>query len=167
VLLTGTRWIPDKILLFHKTAIQILVIIIISKNLTFDICQVKIYNESGGVEMKFGHIGIKVLDMEDSLAFYEKVLHAKILKDYQYPESRLVFLDVGGTVIELIAKDENQEREPGPIEHIAFKVDSLTDKMKLLKTLGIEHSQPRVVGTAQIIFFDGPNNEKFEFVARI
>ena len=117
--------------------------------------------------MKFGHIGIKVLDMERSLEFYGKVLSAKILKDYQYPENRLVFLDVGGTVIELIAKDENRERKPGPIEHIAFKVDSLTDKMELLKTLGIEYSQPRVVGTAQIIFFNGPDNERFEFVARI
>lgn len=117
--------------------------------------------------MKFGHIGIKVSDMERSLAFYEKVLSANILKDYEYPESRLVFLDVGGTIIELIAKDENKERTPGPIEHIAFKVDSLTDKMALLKTLGIEHSQPRVVGTAQIIFFNGPDNERFEFVARV
>ena len=117
--------------------------------------------------MKFGHIGIKVLDMERSLEFYGKVLSAKILKDYQYPESRLVFLDVGGTIIELIAKEENKERKPGPIEHIAFKVDSLKDKMDLLKTLGIEHSQPRVVGTAQIIFFNGPDNERFEFVARI
>jgi catechol 2,3-dioxygenase-like lactoylglutathione lyase family enzyme len=117
--------------------------------------------------MKFGHIGIKVLDMEKSLDFYQSVLEGKLLKDYQYPESRLVFLDIGGTIIELISKPENTPRDLGPIEHIAFKVDSLEDKMAQLKTLGLKHSQPRVVGSAEIIFIDGPNNETFEFVARV
>jgi lactoylglutathione lyase len=117
--------------------------------------------------MKFGHIGIKVLDIERSLAFYNQVLSAKVLSDEQYPTSRLIFLEIGGTVVELISKSENESREPGPIEHIAFKVDSLDEKMDMLETLGIEYSKPRVVGTNQIIFFDGPNNEKFEFAALV
>lgn len=117
--------------------------------------------------MKFGHIGIKVLDIDATLAFYEAILEAKVLKDYQYPQSRLVFLDVAGTIVELIAKAENEPRSLGPIEHIAFKVDDLTEKMALLKAHGIEHTEPRVVGSAEIIFFEGPNNERFEFVARV
>ena len=31
--------------------------------------------------MKFGHIGIKVLDMEKSLKFYESVLSANVLQN--------------------------------------------------------------------------------------
>lgn len=116
--------------------------------------------------MKFGHIGIKVLDVEASIKFYETVLGAKILKDQRYPNSRLIFMEVGGTVIELIAKEENEERQMGPIEHIAFKVESLVDQMKMLDDLGIAYTEPRVVGSAEIIFIDGPNNERFEFVAR-
>jgi catechol 2,3-dioxygenase-like lactoylglutathione lyase family enzyme len=117
--------------------------------------------------MKFGHIGIKVIDIERSIKFYEGVLEAKILKDYVYPESRLVFMEIGGTIVELIAKSSNEPRLPGPIEHIAFKVESLDEKMEMLDAMGIAYSEPRVVGSAKIIFFDGPNNEKFEFVARV
>lgn len=117
--------------------------------------------------MKFGHIGIKVLDMERSLSFYTTVLSAKVLKDYVYPQSRLVFLEVGGTVLELIGKAENAPRELGPIEHIAFKVDSLEAEMARLDALGVRYTAPRQVGSAEIIFFDGPDNERFEFVARV
>ena len=117
--------------------------------------------------MKFGHIGIKVLDIEKTLEFYRTILEAKVLKDYQYPDSRLVFLEVGGTIIELISKASNEERTLGPIEHIAFKVDSLETEMEKLKAQGIEYSEPRIVGSAKIVFFDGLNNEKFEFVARV
>ena len=117
--------------------------------------------------MKFGHIGIKVLDVENSIKFYMEVLEAKIIKDYVYPNSRLVFMEVGGTIIELISKSDNEVRTPGPIEHIAFKVDSLKEQMDKLDAMGIAYSEPRVVGTAEIIFIDGPNNEKFEFVGRV
>lgn len=117
--------------------------------------------------MKFGHIGIKVLNMKESIKFYEDVLEAKVMKDYVYPESHIVFIEVGGTVIELIGKKKNTLRDLGPIEHIAFKVESLEEKMSLLNKFKIEFSEPRVVGSARIIFFSGPNNEKFEFVAKV
>lgn len=117
--------------------------------------------------MKFGHIGIKVLDVEKSILFYENVLEAKVIKDYVYPNSRLVFMEVGGTIVELISKPDNEERTMGPIEHIAFKIEDLEAQMKKLEAFNIEYTPPRVVGSAEIIFIDGPNNERFEFVARV
>ena len=75
-------------------------------------------------------------------------------------------MEVGGTIVELISKSKNEKRQPGPIEHIAFKVEDLDEKIKMLNDMNIKHSNPKVVGSAKIIFFDGPNNEKFEFVAR-
>jgi catechol 2,3-dioxygenase-like lactoylglutathione lyase family enzyme len=117
--------------------------------------------------MKFGHIGIDVLDMEKSLVFYQSALSAKVIKDYVYTGCRLVFLDVGGTIIELVGMKNNHVKTPGPIDHIAFKVDNLEEKMQLLIDLGIPYTKPQEVGTAKVIFFDGPNNEKFEFVAKI
>jgi lactoylglutathione lyase len=123
-------------------------------------------NKIRRLAMKFGHIGIDVLDMEKSLSFYQSALSATIIKDYVYAECRLVFLDVGGTIIELVGMKANSRKTPGPIDHIAFKVDSLEEKMQLLIDLGIPYSKPQIVGTAKIIFFNGPNNERFEFVAK-
>jgi catechol 2,3-dioxygenase-like lactoylglutathione lyase family enzyme len=117
--------------------------------------------------MKFGHIGLKVLNMDKSIEFYENVLSAIVIKDYVYPDMRLVFLEVGGTIIELVGEAGNEERNVGPIDHIAFKVDSLEDKMNLLDKFNIKYSEPRTVGTAMVIFFDGPNNESYEFVSRV
>lgn len=118
--------------------------------------------------MEFGHIGIKVTNMEKSLDFYTKVLECKVLKDYTYPESHIVFLDAHGTIIELIYKEENKERVMGPVEHIAFKVENLEEKMNQLREFGIEDiSEPRVVGSGRIVFFNGPDNERFEYVCRI
>lgn len=118
--------------------------------------------------MKFGHIGIKVLDIEKTKKFYTEVLDCKIIKDYQYPTSNLVFLDANGTIIELIYKKGNEARNLGPIEHIAFKVEDLDQKIQELKEHGIEiDGEPRIVGSARIAFIEGPNFERFEFVERV
>jgi len=118
--------------------------------------------------MKFGHIGIKVTDMEKSLEFYTKVLECKILKNYTYPESHIVFLDAHGTIIELVYKEKNEKRDMGPVEHIAFKVENLEEKIEKLKEYGIKDiSEPKIVGKGKIVFFNGPDNERFEYVCRI
>ncbi len=90
--------------------------------------------------MKFGHLGIKVLDIEKSIEFYTKVLECKVIKDYEYPTSRLVFLEAHGTIIELIHKPENEARAVGPVEHIAFKVDDLDENSHNLNPLVLKMS---------------------------
>jgi len=117
--------------------------------------------------MKFTHIGVKVMDMATSIKFYESVLGAKVVEVHENSASHLVFLEIAGTVVELIYKPENEVRQLGPIEHIAFKVDDLEAEVSRLEALGIEHTAPRVVATGEIVFFDGPNNERFEFVGII
>lgn len=119
----------------------------------------------------FGHIGIPVVDLEASKKFYTEILQCKIVKEYDYPEMTLVFLDGGGAYLELIYK-KNRERvksdNPSPIDHLAFKVPNLDSLIEKLKENNIEIlSEPRIVGKARILFFRGPNNEKFEFVERI
>lgn len=119
----------------------------------------------------FGHIGIPVVDLEESKRFYTEILECKIVKEYDYPEMTLVFLDGGGTYIELIYK-KNEEKakseNPSPIDHLAFKVPSLDPLLEKLKENNIEVlREPKIVGKARIAFFRGPNNERFEFVERI
>ena len=117
---------------------------------------------------KFGHIGIPVVDLDESLEFYTTVLGCTLIKIYEYPEMRLAFIDANGSIIELIWKKANIKSEfDGAINHLAFKVDSLEEKIELLEQRGIEtEGPPREVGNAMITFFRGPNNERFEFVAR-
>jgi lactoylglutathione lyase len=118
--------------------------------------------------MKFGHIGVDALNLEKSIEFYKNILSAAVVKDYVYPDMRLVFLEAGGTIFELVEKAGIKEKKNvGPLDHIAFKVESLEDKMNLLDKFNIKYTKPRTVGNARIIFFDGPNNESFEFVARV
>ena len=54
--------------------------------------------------MKFGHIGIEALNLEKSIEFYKNILSATVVKDYVYPDMRLVFLEAGGTIFELVEK---------------------------------------------------------------
>ena len=44
--------------------------------------------------MKFGHIGIKVLDLDRTMPFYLEVLQGKLIKEYHYPASHLVFMEI-------------------------------------------------------------------------
>lgn len=116
----------------------------------------------------FGHIGIRVSDMEESKAFYSEVLQCKVLKEDDHPGMRLVLLDGGGTVIELIFKEGDQKRSDGPMDHIAFKVPHLDTEIKALKERGIPLIDgPRTVGKSRIAFFRGPNGEKIEFMEQL
>ena len=117
---------------------------------------------------KFGHIGIYVTDLEKSKKFYTEILDCEIVKEYIYPEMTLCFLNAGGTYIELINKKNSPERiVPGSIDHLAFKVDALDPLIEKLIENKIEIlSKPRIVGNARILFFKGPNNERFEFVEK-
>lgn len=116
--------------------------------------------------MKFEHIGIKVMDMEQSIDFYTTVLGCTVEKDVMNGASRLVFLNAHGMTIELIYKTENQVRETGPVEHLAFRVDDLKEAVRKLNAHGImDITKPIVFNNSDIIFFNGPNNERFEFAA--
>lgn len=118
--------------------------------------------------MKFGHIGVEALNLKESIEFYKNVLSARVVKDYVYPDMRLVFLEAGGTIFELVEKPGIVERtNVGPLDHIAFKVDSLEDEIKMLEKHNIKYTTPRIVGNARITFFNGPNHESFEFVAKV
>lgn len=117
--------------------------------------------------MTFAHIGIKVTQMAESIKFYTEVLDCTILKEDIQPATHLVFLNANGTILELIFKEENLEREMGPIEHIAFKVESLDGEIALLERKGITVTEPRIVGANRICFFDGPNHERIEFMETV
>ena len=117
---------------------------------------------------KFGHIGVYVTDLSESKKFYMEVLGCEVIEERITPQMTLCFLDAGGTVIELISKKDALSRpHPGCIDHMAFKVEAIDPLILMLKERNIEIlSEPRISGTSRIVFFKGPNNERFEFVER-
>ncbi|QOR36677.1 VOC family protein [Clostridium sp. 'deep sea'] len=115
--------------------------------------------------MKFEHIGIKVLNLPESIKFYTQVLDCSVINKLQKQETQLVFLDAHGVTIELIYKPKNSLRTIGPVEHLAFKVDNFEKKVQELKDLNIKFDGPaRNTEIGKIIFFRGPNNERIEIL---
>ncbi|MBK5252000.1 MAG: VOC family protein [Peptostreptococcaceae bacterium] len=113
---------------------------------------------------KFAHVGISAKDMEESIKFYTEILKCKILEDRTHPGMRLVFLDAGGTVVELVYREENCVLPDGPVNHMAFDVENLDSEIEFLKKSNISLlGNPKTVGKSRIIFFKGPNGEKIEF----
>ncbi len=117
---------------------------------------------------KFAHLGINAKDMEESIKFYTNILKCKILEDVSHPGMRLVFLDAGGTVVELVYRDGNCVLPDGPVNHMAFDVEILDKEIEFLKESGISLlGEPITVGKSRIVFFRGPNGEKIEFSEQV
>lgn len=117
--------------------------------------------------MNFNHIGIKITNIAESEHFYGDILGFKLLRKQITPQSTLIFFDAYGITVELIFKPEHSPKPAGPVEHLAFTVDSLKDEIDRLSPWGIDFSEKKVVGQHQIVFFNGPNNERFELMEKI
>lgn len=95
------------------------------------------------------HISIIVSDLEENLRFYRDVLGFNVLKDFydNKEKARILFLNIGNTMLELIAPDERpskgekvswEERSKGGVEHIAFLVEDMDKMHSYLKSKGID-----------------------------
>lgn len=111
------------------------------------------------------HIGIKALDLEKALQFYTEVLGFKFMKRIKPGEVELVFLELGGTVVELVEVVDGQKYEDGVVNHLAIKVSDIFKAVKHLKDHHAEliTPEPMPIGEGQYnFFFRGPSGEKLE-----
>lgn len=116
--------------------------------------------------MLFHHIGIRISNMEKSLAFYVDTLGFSITRKEETPNLTVIFLDAFGTTLELIYKPDYEPRPMGPVEHIAFVVDDIDEEIQKYKRLGIVFEEKKFFGTKPIVFFYGPDKERFEFMQK-
>lgn len=87
---------------------------------------------------KISHIGIAVKNLEEAIKFYEKLgLKLEAIEEVPSQKVRVAFLPVGEVRIELLeAMSEDSpiakyiEKKGEGIQHIAFQVDELTEKLK-------------------------------------
>ena len=95
------------------------------------------------------HTSIIVSDVEENIKFYQEILGFKVVKDFydEKEKARIIFLDTGNSMLELIAPDEKpskgdkvswEEGKKGGVEHIAFLVEDMDKMYEYLKSKCIE-----------------------------
>lgn len=122
------------------------------------------------------HIAIYTVDMEESIAFYEKIGGSVYKCDAVATptgEKKLTLVEFGGFLLELIEPpaDELVPAGEGSIPHFAVYVDDLDKAAAALKEAGVisfmtpeKKVLPETFGGLQNWFFTGPSGEQIELL---
>ena len=111
------------------------------------------------------HIGIKTVNIGESIKFYTKVLGFDLISRIKPGDAELVFLKLGETVIELVEINDGKVFGDGVVNHIAFRVHDIFRAVEWLKSNQVEliNDKPRLMGEGRYnFFFRGPSGEKLE-----
>ena len=111
------------------------------------------------------HIGIKAIDLEKAIQFYKEALGFKFLHRFKLGKVELVFLELGGTVVELVEVVDVQRLEDGVVNHLAIRVSDISKAIEHLKAHQVEmiSSEPMDIGEGRYnFFFRGPSGERLE-----
>lgn len=123
------------------------------------------------------HISIIVSNLEENLKFYRDILEFKIVRDFydEGEKARIIFLQMGNTMLELISPDEKpiegpktlwEKRERGGIEHIAFLVEDVDKIHDYLKSKGINFILgPLDFSDGKYGYFYGPDGVLLEVIS--
>ena len=110
------------------------------------------------------HLGIAVKDMSEAIKFYEEMLGLKVSEVELVEEQKVkvAFLPIGDSEVELLESTTPDgpiarfiEKNGEGIQHIAFRVDNLEQKLEELKGKGvrlIDEKPRRGAGGAMIAF---------------
>ena len=115
------------------------------------------------------HIGIAVLDLEESIKKYENLLNLKCYAIEEVPDQKVItaFFKVGDTKIELIASTESDspvakfiEKKGEGIHHIAFAVPDTQIALDQFKEEGgdLIDEKPRLGAENLLIGFAHPKS---------
>lgn len=123
-----------------------------------------------------GHVAIYTADMEESIAFYEKIGGSVYKRDsVQVPEGekKLALVEFGGFLLELIEPPAGElvPAGEGSIPHFAVYVDDLDKAAAAIKDAGVisfmtpeKKVLPETFGGLQNWFFTGPSGEQIELL---
>jgi catechol 2,3-dioxygenase-like lactoylglutathione lyase family enzyme len=123
------------------------------------------------VIFEFNHYGIVVRDLAASLAFYEGLLGARIVYRGYIPPSKtdVVYLQISGGMIELLAPAEPKATDTFGVTHLAFMSDGLdADYARLtgLGTTGLVAPKVAGSGVGRLAFLRDPNGARVELIER-
>jgi len=116
--------------------------------------------------LKAHHIALRTRDYAASKAFYTETLGFKVLGQIpgRTPGQDILFVDIGGTTIELIGVEGAEPTKPTcGFVHLAFEVDDVDATYEALKAKGVAfHVEPRSVGDIRLAFFRDPDGNELE-----
>ena len=114
-----------------------------------------------------GHVAVYTQDMEESIAFYEKLGGAvKGRGSVPAPggEKKLALVDFGGITLELIQSPGDMPMGEGNVPHFAILVDDLDAAAAAVRAAGVntfltpeKKVLPELFGGLQNWFFTGPS----------
>ena len=120
----------------------------------------------------FAHVAITTVDMDESIAFYEKI-GGTVTARSSAGEKLLALVEFGGLVLELIQPPEGElvPAGVGSIPHFAVYVDDLEKAAAAIKDAGVisfmtpeKRVLPDTFGGLQNWFFTGPSGEQIELL---
>lgn len=118
------------------------------------------------------HVGIMVKNMDQSIKFYQEAFGLAIrAREQMNPDVELCFLYFPNSPeveVELIS-GRPIENEEGRVNHLAFRVQNISEEISLLVELGAEPLDKEartILGNVKIAFLKGLNGEKLELVER-
>ena len=122
--------------------------------------------------MGFHHSALKVRDLDEAIAFYEK-LGMKFYTSWGDGNGRIAMMDFGdGGILELFAGGNDNETVDAKYIHLALRVDDVDEAYGIALKAGAKpKSEPRVVPldskpvklTLNCGFVFGPSGEEVEF----
>ena len=126
-------------------------------------------SDQKGCILGLAHIGVRVRDMDASIAFYTDVLGFKLTARQTLGTSQLAFLEIGTCLVELIQGARYEPRSAGQVDHIAVEVKGIEALTQSLRDQGVQFlsdeisTVPALLDGVKNIFFLGPDGERFEF----
>jgi glyoxylase I family protein len=114
-------------------------------------------------ELTCHHIALRSPNYEKAKEFYTETLGLPIVGQIEGKE--IVFIDIGGTTIELMSSPSPKESErPGcGFMHLAFEVDDVDAVYADLVLKGVDFFiEPKNVGDIRLAFFRDPDGNELE-----
>ncbi len=113
------------------------------------------------------HVAIFTRDMEKSLRFYSEVLGFRVTERFydEGEKAEIAFLDVGNTLLEIIAPSSGEGWSHSPSFHIALQVEDVDRTFAELQAKGVPVILPLTETHGfRYAYFTGPMQEILEIV---
>lgn len=112
---------------------------------------------------RMDHVGLIVRDLDRSLAFYKDLFGFPEYSRLDMGETKIVFLNVGGTLLELVQRSEGPVEAPeGRISHIAFHTDDYDGLLTRLEGMDAELQSRTLSDGSRITFLRDPDGHNVE-----